>query len=161
MGAKVILPILIAITLSLGFSYQDAAATTVLFEDPFDGNFFASGESTVLQANDFVLTSPETVTDVHFYIARLDQRGRNRHDGSHRPATRSLDLGASQVVSRERPPLARQPWSVRDLPRDHSTVGYQPRPVAGSHLPIAPPGSTRCPGRGRTAPASMVRSPGR
>jgi len=67
---KIILAILFAITLSMAFSYQDAAAMTVLYADPIDGvPFDVPWTETNIFADDFVLTSPETVTDIHFFAA--------------------------------------------------------------------------------------------
>ena len=66
---EVILPILFAITISLGFSYHDAAAAIVLYSDPLAGGLIGLSWSVNIVADDFVLTSDETVTDIHFFIS--------------------------------------------------------------------------------------------
>jgi len=78
---EVILPIIFAITLSLGFSYQDAAAT-ILYSDPYAAISGAVDWTTLIVSDDFVLTSPETVTDIHFHVVQSGPPNSGYVDGN-------------------------------------------------------------------------------
>jgi len=66
-----LIPIIFAVTISLAFGYQDAAAMTIIFDnDPPNGNvgcFFAVVPGTYTCASDFTLVSSSTVIDAHFW----------------------------------------------------------------------------------------------
>ena len=67
---KFLLPLVFVVTISLVIGYQDAAAMTVLFENPLDGPAIFIGEdaTTIILADDFLLSTGAIVEDVHFFI---------------------------------------------------------------------------------------------
>jgi len=69
---KVLLPLVFSVIALSLIGYQDAAAMTLLFENPFDGSAFifafdVDASNTIL-ADDFVLSTDASVEDVHFFI---------------------------------------------------------------------------------------------
>jgi len=65
-----LIPIIFAVTISLAFSYQDAAAMTIIFDDTPPGplGFVCSIGTTDFCADDFVLGGSFTITDAHFWV---------------------------------------------------------------------------------------------
>ena len=65
-----LIPIIFAVTISLAFSYQDAAAMTIIFDDAPPGplSFVCSQGTTDFCADDFVLGTSAIIQDAHFWV---------------------------------------------------------------------------------------------
>jgi len=62
-----LIPILFAVTISLAFGYQDAAAMTIIFEDPPPSGNTGCFDGIATCSSDFTLVSSATVNDAHFW----------------------------------------------------------------------------------------------
>jgi len=68
MGNKIILPIIFAITITLAFSTSETFAMTIIIDDdPPNTSNMACLNSPGTCADKFILTSPQIITDLHFW----------------------------------------------------------------------------------------------